>query len=193
MLSSDVVLKLKKHIVIEYFDEGALVLNLNNRAITEFDTRESWLLKQINGQRSLQQVVEKFADQFSLTPDQGLEKSIKICFNFWSKYLLYAVKGKLKGVFMDNTYYIQNPDVNIREEDEDGALLFNPDTDQVQLVSRTGFYIWKLCAGEHTVTEIVNAFKEDYEEVPEQEVVSDVEEFINKMVETGFLGMVDKS
>ena len=65
-----------------------------------------------------------------------------------------------------------------REEDEDGALLFNPDMDQVQLASKTGFYIWKLCAKECTVSDIINAFENDYDDVPEQEVILVVEDFI---------------
>ncbi len=160
----------------------------------EFDTRESWLLSQIDGQVTLKQLVDKYADKFSTTREaKGMKDVLEICNTLWHKKILCSMTGKIEGDYMDNTYYIQNPDVNIREEDEDGALLFNPDTDQVQLTSKTGFYIWKLCAKECTVNDIVNAFKNDYDEVPGQEVISDVEEFINKMVESGFIGIIEKS
>ncbi len=39
--------------------------------------------------------------------------------------------------------YLVNPDVVLREEDEDGGLLFNPDTNQVKVVNSTGLFIWK--------------------------------------------------
>lgn len=192
-IRSDSVLKLKDNIAVEYFENKALVLNLNSRILLELDIKESWVLSQIISNFSLKQLTENYINKFSMLIDKGIKDVMLICGKFWDQQLLCPVKNTLKGVFMDNTYYIQNPDVNIREEDEDGALLFNPDMDQVQLVSKTGFYIWKLCAKEHSVTDIVNAFKNDYDEVPEQEVIADVEEFINKMAGAGFLGTVDKS
>ena len=45
--------------------------------------------------------------------------------------------------------YIRNPDVVLREEEADGGLLFNPDTNQIRVVNATGLMIWKLCDGEH--------------------------------------------
>jgi hypothetical protein len=40
---------------------------------------------------------------------------------------------------------IRNPDVVLREEDPDGALLFNPDTNQIRVINSTGLFIWKHC------------------------------------------------
>ena len=42
---------------------------------------------------------------------------------------------------------IRNPDVVLREEDQDGALLFNPDTNQIRVINPTGLFIWKHCDG----------------------------------------------
>ena len=38
--------------------------------------------------------------------------------------------------------YYRNPDVVIHEEDPDGALVYNPDTDQIKVINQTGFFIW---------------------------------------------------
>jgi hypothetical protein len=32
-------------------------------------------------------------------------------------------------------FYLRNPDVVLREEDPDGGLLFNPDTNQVKVIT----------------------------------------------------------
>jgi hypothetical protein len=40
---------------------------------------------------------------------------------------------------------VRNPDVVLREEDPDGALLFNPDTNQIRVINTTGLFIWKPC------------------------------------------------
>jgi hypothetical protein len=35
----------------------------------------------------------------------------------------------------------------MREEDPDGGLLFNPDTNSMRVINNTGLFVWKLCDG----------------------------------------------
>ena len=56
--------------------------------------------------------------------------------------------------------FIRNPDVVLREEDPDGALLFNPDTNQIRILNATGLFIWKHCDGKKDMLAIVNALKD---------------------------------
>ena len=98
---------------------------------------------------------------------------------------------------MDNTlnassYYIVNPDVGLREEDEDGGLLFNPDTNQIKVVNTTGLFIWKQCDGSHKLDEIVTAMQDAFEDAPADQITEDVNKFIEGMVSTGFIGTVDE-
>lgn len=99
---------------------------------------------------------------------------------------------------MDNTLdtsscYIVNPDVGLREEDEDGGLLFNPDTNQVKVINTTGLFIWKLCGGKQNLNEIVAALQDAFEDAPIDQITEDVNEFIEGMVTTGFIGTVEES
>ena len=87
--------------------------------------------------------------------------------------------------------YIQNPDVVLKEEDTDGALIFNPDTDQIRVLNPTGFFIWKLCDGSRDMDGITLALKEFFEAVPEDQVSRQVKEFVDEMVEAGFIGTVE--
>lgn len=87
--------------------------------------------------------------------------------------------------------FLCNPDVVLREEDEDGALLFNPDTNQVKVVNTTGLFIWQQCGVARTLDEIVAEIQKAFDEVPPDEVAQDVKEFIDGMVATGFIGMVE--
>jgi hypothetical protein len=88
--------------------------------------------------------------------------------------------------------YMTNPDVVLREEDEDGALIFNPDTNQIKVINPTGLFIWQQCDGSKDLSGIVSAMKESYDEVPEDEVSEQVEKFIDDMVKTGFIGTVEE-
>lgn len=85
--------------------------------------------------------------------------------------------------------YARNPDVVLREEDSNGALLFNPDTNQIRVVNLTGLFIWKQCDGKNNLPAIVAALKEAFDGVPEKEVNGEVKAFVNDMRTNGFLSV----
>ena len=87
--------------------------------------------------------------------------------------------------------YMKNPDVVVREEDEDGALIFNPDTNQISVINPTALFIWKLCNGENTKTDIVSVVRESFDLVPEDEVEQQVEGFVDGMLASGFIGTIE--
>jgi hypothetical protein len=88
--------------------------------------------------------------------------------------------------------YIRNPDVVLREEDPDGALLFNPDTNQIKVINKTALFIWKLCDGNNDLSTIIEKLKESFENVPGDEVVDQVKEFLNEMTKSGFIGIPEE-
>jgi hypothetical protein len=85
--------------------------------------------------------------------------------------------------------YLCNPDVVLREEDEDGGLLFNPDTNQIRVLNHTGLFIWKLCDGNHKLEGILAALRDAYNEIPEEQVDQQVKDFVDEMVANGFIGI----
>lgn len=89
----------------------------------------------------------------------------------------------------DSTRYVVNPDVSCREEGPDGALLFNPDTDQVAVVNPTGLLIWQALAEPHTPAEVAAALIAQCNNPPEGQVLQDVNEFLEQMVAKGFVGI----
>ena len=92
----------------------------------------------------------------------------------------------------DAPLYIANPDVSCREEGPDGALLFNPDTDDVLVVNLTGLLIWQALTEPRTQTQVVEALLERCENVPEDEIAGDVREFVEQLVEREFVSTEGK-
>jgi len=86
--------------------------------------------------------------------------------------------------------YLCNPDVVLREEDESGALLFNPDTNQVKVLNATGLFIWKQFQSEKSPDAVLKLITEAFEDVPEAQVNDDIEAFLNELLKTGFIGEV---
>jgi len=87
--------------------------------------------------------------------------------------------------------YVTNPDVVLREEDDDGGLLFNPDTNQIRVLNYTGLFVWKLCDGTRDAPSIASTFHESYDGVPDDQVGAQVKEFIDDMVANGFIGIAE--
>ncbi|HOZ22834.1 MAG TPA: PqqD family peptide modification chaperone [bacterium] len=88
--------------------------------------------------------------------------------------------------------YACNPDVVLREEDEDGGLLFNPDTCQIQLLNATGLYIWKRLDSSMDLSAITANLVEAFADAPADQAGADVREFIAAMREAGFVGVVEQ-
>lgn len=83
---------------------------------------------------------------------------------------------------------IANPVIVLREEFDDWAVLFNPDTAVAAGTNPVGVAVWKLLDGRRSVEEIVSKIKNSFEDAPGasgDEIVA----FVNKLAENGFVGL----
>ena len=91
----------------------------------------------------------------------------------------------------DSTKFMANPDVSCRIEDEEGAILFNPDSDSTQVINPIGLDIWKsIERNPRTLSEVISHIVDIYENVPAENVEEDVEGFIMNLHSKGFIGEV---
>lgn len=63
------------------------------------------------------------------------------------------------------TKLVVNPMMVLREEAEEGAILFDPDSGSVRILNQTATAIWKLLDGRRTLSEVVEALKEQFAEM----------------------------
>ena len=82
---------------------------------------------------------------------------------------------------------IANPMVVLREEFDDWAILFDPDTAQAYGLNPVGVFVWKRLDGNHTITEILNELRAACKEAP-PEANDHMNNFVKKLVEKGFAG-----
>lgn len=83
-----------------------------------------------------------------------------------------------------------NPDVSCREEGPEGALLFNPDTGDMMVINATGLMIWQSLEHSSAIDEIISHLNNACDNIPQDRVVIDVEEFVQKLLPGGFIGEV---
>ena len=88
---------------------------------------------------------------------------------------------------MDEKKPIANPSVVLREEFDDWAVLFDPDTGDGYALDPVSVYIWKRLDGKHTLPAIVAELRRDCEDVP-VEAEQHSESFIEDLVKHGLAG-----
>jgi SynChlorMet cassette protein ScmD len=82
---------------------------------------------------------------------------------------------------------IANPAIVLREEFDDWAVLFDPDTGNAFGLNPTGVFIYKCMDGTHTDKEILDSLKQEAEGVP-PEAGEHLREFIRMLVQQGLAG-----
>jgi SynChlorMet cassette protein ScmD len=75
----------------------------------------------------------------------------------------------------------------LREEFDDWAILFDPDTGDAFGLSPTGVYLWKLLDGQHSIDDMLEALRRDAQDVP-AEAGDHVGEFLADLTKRGLVG-----
>ena len=80
-----------------------------------------------------------------------------------------------------------HPHVVLREEFDDWALLYNPDTAAVVGTNPTGVAMWKQIDGEKLPQDIVESLLEEFDCTPEK-LTEDLDKFLDQLESRGFIG-----
>ncbi len=88
-----------------------------------------------------------------------------------------------------SAHLIRNPDVVFREADEDSALLFHPDTNRLQVINASGFFLWNHCDGTRTLEAMAGALFDEFDGMPaaKEVVVDQVNRFLDDLLASGFI------
>jgi len=82
---------------------------------------------------------------------------------------------------------IANPLIVLREEFDDWAILFDPDTGNAFGLNPTGVFIWKHLDGKHGTEDIINKLRDEAEDVPE-DASEHARQFIASLEQQGLVG-----
>jgi SynChlorMet cassette protein ScmD len=83
---------------------------------------------------------------------------------------------------------IANPVVVLREEFDDWAVLFNPDTAYAVGTNPVGVAVWKRLDGRRSIEDIVSEIKNSFEDTPEA-TFKEIAAFVSTLAENGFVGL----
>ena len=108
------------------------------------------------------------------------------CLNNNARISICQWKEKDLRVF-ENDKPITNPLIVMREEFDDWAILFDPDTGKAFGLNPVGVLVWKCLDGHHTFADVLKVLHQKCEEVPSQ-AEEHLKEFIHNLVEGGMAG-----
>lgn len=86
-----------------------------------------------------------------------------------------------------NNMPIVNPSVVLREEEDNWAILYNPDTGDAFSLNPMGVFVWKLLDGVHREEDILKKARDSFKDVPE-EAKDQLESHLQALVERGLAG-----
>ena len=82
---------------------------------------------------------------------------------------------------------IANPLLVFREEFDDWAILFDPDTGDGFGLNPVSVFIWKRLDGKHTIQDILMELRESCEDMPDT-AEQEINGFVGGLVEKGYAG-----
>ena len=91
-----------------------------------------------------------------------------------------------KMIMSDNVTPVAHPLIVLREESDDWAILFNPDTGEGFAIDPVAVFIWKRLDGRHMVADIASELKTRFDRVP-ADVEAHCREFIAELATRGLL------
>jgi hypothetical protein len=184
---------LKPSVAIEDFDNESLIFLPEERRLIKINAVARDILKRLDGKRTIYAIANELALSYMEPCDLLLNDVFAVLSDLAAQSVVKEV-NRLKTIkdfqCMKNTKYSINHDVSCRIEEPEGAVLFNPETDAVQVINPTGLAIWQALEFPKTKQEIVEYLLDVCEDVPEDQVVQDVEEFIERLNAAGFIGEI---
>ena len=86
---------------------------------------------------------------------------------------------------------VANPTVVLREEFDDWAVLFDPDSGDAYGLDPVSVFIWRLLDGKHTPPEILEELREACEDDVPDEAPDHLNSFIEDLTSKGLVGYAE--
>ncbi|HPM82051.1 MAG TPA: HPr-rel-A system PqqD family peptide chaperone [Candidatus Anammoximicrobium sp.] len=84
---------------------------------------------------------------------------------------------------------IANPNLVLREEEDDAALLFDPETGSVNVLNSTGLAVWRLLDGNRDRAQIMGHLREEFDGL-DAAAEEQVAALLKRLVAIGAAGVV---
>ena len=178
---------LRNDVVLEDFAGRTLVLVSGALELREINSSGQQMLALLDGKRTVQDIASTMGVALEIVRVALLEMEQQGVV----RRIVNLRKERCEN--MSEARYLADPDVSFRQEDNDGGLLYNAETDTLEVINPVAVEIWKFLAAPHTQAEVIDHLLHACEGVPHDQVGADVTGFLDDMIQKGFIGVVEES
>lgn len=177
---------LRAETALEDFGHRSLVLRCDALRLREINAVSRRMLALLDGKRTVPDIADEMKLAAKIVREALLEMEQQ-------GIVRRAVKlRKERPNKMNEARYLADPDVSFRQEDDEGGILYNAETDSLQVINPVATEIWEFLAAPHTPAEVVAHLLAVCEGAAADQVAKDVAEFLESLLKKGFLGVVEE-
>lgn len=185
-VSADLGLRftLRNDVAVENFGERALVLRCDALEMREVNAAGRIILERVDGERTVADIAgaaemaaADVATALREMERQGIVRQV-------------AALSKERPGDVNEATYLADPDVSFRPEDDGGGILYNAETDVLEVINPTAAEIWKFLAAPRTPAEVAAHLLAVCDGATREQVEQDVGSFLESMRSKGFIGTV---
>ena len=184
---------LRADVAIEDFGDRSLVLLCDSLRVREINGRSRQVLAFLDGRRTVQDIAMAVASANGVAAGEMPAPIAEALQQMERQGIVRRIVQTTmeRPERMKEAKYLVNPDVSFRQEDEDGGILYNADTDSLEVVNPTAAAIWTFLAAPRAQAEVVTHLCAICDGAPREQVEKDVGEFLESFLKKGFIGVVE--
>ena len=176
--------RLRNDVAVEDFGERALVLRCDALELREINAGGRKILALLDGERTV-------ADIAGAAEMAAADVAAALLEMERQGLVRQAVElSKERPGDVNEAKVMADPDVSFRPEDDDGGILYNAETDVLEVINPTAAEIWKFLAAPRTPAEVVAHLLDVCDGADRAQVEQDVRDFLESMRSKGFVGTV---
>ncbi len=174
----------RNDLAVEDFGERALVLLCGALRLREINAVSRRMLALLDGKRTVQDIAGETGMAAAIVRQALLEMERQ------GMVRRVAELEQERSETMNEATYLADPDVSFRREGDEGGILYDVESDALEVVNPVAAEIWEFLAAPHTQAEIVAHLCEVCDGAARGAVEKDVAEFLGSLLKKGFVGIV---
>ncbi len=179
--------KLSSKVAFERFSDGGVLFIPGELKRIKLNKMGAEVISLCDGKHTLSTITRKISDTLEIDNERVAGDVSSFLHQLEENGLVEIMEEK--GMIADDQLLYRNPDVSCRDEPPEGAILFNPDSNELMAINTTGLLIWKILEKPGTRATVLKELRERCDGIPEDSIEEDVYQFIDNLKSRGFIGI----
>ncbi len=192
----DRLFRMRHDVALADFDQVTLAFQAADHTLTELNATARMIVNALDGRRTLRAVAADIAARQAAPVSDVADDVAETVGYLQERRLVTPVcrqpfKKGIGTMTQNAVAYLADPDVSCRIEDDDGAILYAPESAVTQVINPIGLEIWETLSTPQTIDTLTAHLVEVCEDAPVESVREDVKAFLVRLAGNGFIGEVE--